>query len=90
MAVHGASHSSSLSPSARLLLSPAPCSGQACPQSGAAAPGNQNDSIPGGRREKRENREGGRGEEGGEENKMEGRKEDYFCSKMTLVEEGGT
>ena len=65
MAVHGASHSSSLSPSARLLLSPAPCSGQACPQSGAAAPGNQNDSIPGGRREERENREGGRGEEGG-------------------------
>lgn len=81
MAVHGASHSSSLSPSARLLLSLAPCSGQACPQSGAAAPGNQNDSIPGGRREKRENREGERGEEGGEErkeNKMEGRKEDHF------------
>ena len=67
MAVHGASHSFSLCPSARLLQSPAPCSGQACPQSGAAAPGNQNDSIPGGRRERIEGEGGEEGKGNGEE-----------------------
>lgn len=43
-----------------------------------------------GRRERIEREGGERREEGGEENKMEGRKEDHFCSKMILVEEGGT
>ena len=78
MAVHGASHSFSLCPSARLLQSPAPCSGQASPRSGAAAPGSQNDSIPGGRRERIE------GE--GEEKRSEGRNTDL--QQMTSVERG--
>ena len=78
MAVHGASHSFSLCPSARLLQSPAPCSGQASPRSGAAAPGNQNDSIPRGSRERIE------GE--GEEKRSEGRNIDL--QQMTSVERG--
>ena len=86
MAVHGASHSFSLCPSARLLQSPAPCSGQASPRSGAAAPGSQNDSIPGGRRERIE----GEGEEeGGEKhrfaaNDISGERErhDWTCTTM--------